>query len=314
MRQLFKVAVATATVVGFSFGIASAETLRFAGGPQGGAWYPLSGAIQGLIEDNVPGVNVQVQPGAGISNVMAINMGEADLGLGNAVTTVEGVTGRGEFPEPQEGVCQLLSLYFSYFHVVVPEAGGIETVADIAGARLTTAQRGNTGEVMARDVLAAHGITYNDLAAVVHGSFSDSVSQMRDGHVDVFTALTTIPAAAVMDLASGRDIRLINPEPEALEKMAAENPGYQLRPIPAGVYPGQDEEVSSFGTWTHVMARCDLDEDLAHDITQTIAENLPQLANVVAAISGTDASDLGVDIGVPMHPGAQRYFEQTAAR
>ena len=286
-----------------------AQSLRFAGGPQGGAWYPLSGALQGLIESSVPGTSVQVQPGAGVSNVIAISTRQADLGLGNAVTTAEGLAGKEPFPAAQDNVCQLATLYFSYFHVITTTDGNITSMEDIRGRRLTTAARGNTGEALTRSLLLEHGISYDDLASVVYGSFSDSVSQMKDGHVEVFTAFTTVPSGAVMDLASARDIRILHPDPARIEAMTAASPGLNARDIPAGQYPNQADPVPSFGTWTHLMARCDLDEQLAHDITAAVAASLPNLTNVVAAIGGTLPEDLKTDIGVPMHPGAQRFFD-----
>jgi len=51
---------------------ASAQLIRIMSGPQGGSWYPLAGAIQGIVEKNIPGTNVQVAPGAGISNVLGL--------------------------------------------------------------------------------------------------------------------------------------------------------------------------------------------------------------------------------------------------
>ena len=87
-------------------------------GPQGGSWYPLGGAIQNIIEKNVPGSNVQVRPGAGISNVKGVQAGKADLGFGNAVSTVDGVNGRAPFEGKADNVCQLATLYFQYFHMV----------------------------------------------------------------------------------------------------------------------------------------------------------------------------------------------------
>ena len=34
---------------------AAAQLIRIMSGPQGGSWYPLAGAIQNIIEKNIPG-------------------------------------------------------------------------------------------------------------------------------------------------------------------------------------------------------------------------------------------------------------------
>ncbi|MCI3953270.1 MAG: C4-dicarboxylate transporter substrate-binding protein, partial [Burkholderiales bacterium] len=64
--------IALATVVSVT---ADAQQLKMMTGPQGGSWYPLGGAIQNIIEKNVPGTGVQVLPGAGISNVLGVQTG-----------------------------------------------------------------------------------------------------------------------------------------------------------------------------------------------------------------------------------------------
>jgi len=49
-------------------------------GPQGGSWIPLGGALKGMWEKNVTGLQIQQTPGAGISNVRgvdAINLADA---------------------------------------------------------------------------------------------------------------------------------------------------------------------------------------------------------------------------------------------
>ena len=108
-----------ASVVGIAVaaafaGSVSAQQLKMMTGPQGGSWYPPGGAIQGIIEKNVPGASMQVLPGAGISNVIGVNAGKADLGFGNAVSSVDGVNGREPFKGKQDNVCQVATLYFQF--------------------------------------------------------------------------------------------------------------------------------------------------------------------------------------------------------
>ena len=62
---------------------AAAQMIRIMSGPQGGSWYPLAGAIQSIVEKNVPGTSVRVAPGAGISNVLGVENSKAEMGFGN---------------------------------------------------------------------------------------------------------------------------------------------------------------------------------------------------------------------------------------
>ena len=303
--------VATAAVL-FS-APAAAQLIRIMSGPQGGSWYPLAGAIQGIVQKDVPGTNVQVAPGAGISNVLGVQNNKAEMGFGNSVSTYDGVRGNDPFKQKTDNVCQVATLYFQYFHAVVLADAGVKTGADLKGKVLTTQQKGNTGEQMTRDFLKVYGLDYSKLRKVNFGSYTDSVGQLKDGHAQVFTLITTVPASAVMDLGSARKIQVLDLTGLKLSELQKINKGYDKRVIKAGSYPGQDKDIQTIGTWTHLMMRCSTPEDLVYKITRALVQNTDHLGNVVAAVKGLKAKDLAIDVGVPYHPGARKYYREVKA-
>jgi len=306
----FGIALGTAAMALALAAPVSAQQMKMMTGPQGGSWYPLGGAIQGIIEKAIPGASMQVLPGAGISNIKGVQTGKAELGFGNAVSSVDGVNGQAPFDSKQDNVCQLATLYFQYFHMVGLADAGIKTVADAKGKALTTQQKGNTGEQMTRDVLKVYGLDYGQMSKVNHSSYTDSVSQLKDGHAQVFTLITTVPASSVMDLASARDIRVLEVPDEKLKALQQINRGYDKRIIKAGSYPKQDKDVQTIGTWTHLVASCKLPEDTVYKITKALATNVENLGNVVSAVKGLTVKDMATDVGVPYHPGALKYYKE----
>jgi uncharacterized protein len=308
------VSVLTAAAAACAFATpVAAQQLKMMTGPQGGSWYPLGGAIKGVIEKNLPGSNMQVLPGAGISNVLGVQTGKADLGFGNAVSSVDGVNGQDPFKEKTANVCQVATLYFQYFHAVVLADAGVTTAADLKGKALTTQQKGNTGEQMTRALLQVYGLDYTKMSKVNHGSYTDSVGQLKDGHAQVFTLITTVPASSVMDLASARDIKVLDLSDIKLKELQQINKGYDKRIIKAGSYPKQDKDVQTIGTWTHLIASCKLPEDMVYKITKALAQNVEDLGNVVAAMKGLSVKDMATDVGVPFHPGAKKYYQEAKA-
>ena len=307
--QVGRLCIAALAVFLFS-APAAAQLIRIMSGPQGGSWYPLAGAIQGIVQKEVPGTNVQVAPGAGISNVLGVQNNKAEMGFGNSVSTYDGVRGNDPFKQKTDNVCQVATLYFQYFHIVALADAGIKTVADIKGKALTTQQKGNTGEQITRDVLKVNGLDYGKLSKVNFGSYTDSVSQMKDGHVQVFSLITTVPASAVMDLGSARKINVLAVPDDKLKELQKINKGYDKRVIKAGSYPGQDKDVQTTGTWTHLMMRCSTPEDLVYKVTKALANNTEQLGNVVAAVKGLTVKELAIDVGVPYHPGARKFYRE----
>lgn len=292
---------------------AGAQQLKMMTGPQGGSWYPLGGAIQGIIEKNIPGASMQVLPGAGISNVLGVQTGKADLGFGNGVSSVDGINGQEPFKQKTANVCQVATLYFQYFHAVALADAGIKVLGDAKGKALTTQQKGNTGEQMTRDALKVYGLDYGKMSRVNFGSYSDSVSQLKDGQAQVFTLITTVPASAVMDLASARDIRVLEFPEDKFKALQQINKGYDKRIIKAGSYPKQDKDVQTIGTWTHLIASCKLPEELVYNITKALASNIETLGNVVSAMKGLSIKDMATDIGVPYHPGALKFYKEAKA-
>lgn len=307
MTRLSRAALCLAAATALTAPAAAAE-LRLMTGPQGGVWVPLGGQLKDLWEKAVPGLGVQALPGAGIANVRAIEDGKAEVGFGNSISTVDGLAGNAPFPKKHENICNVASLYPQYFQMLVPADSGIKTVKDLKGKAITTQPRGNTGELITGQLLKVHGMSYSDVK-VSFVSYTDSVEQVKDGHAQAFSLGTAIPSGAVMDLASARDIRLLDLSAD-LDGMRKLNPGYTLVTVPKGTYPKQAEDVKVIGYATHVVASCKLPADQVYAMTKAIAENVPALAATSKAMAGLTPQIMAEDVGVPFHPGAARFYKE----
>jgi len=294
-----------------AFGCSDNSTrIKFVTGPQGGSWYPLGGAIKNRIEGRIDGISVQVLPGAGVANVKAVESGKAQIGLANSVSTVDGINGKPPFNVKATHVCNVATLYPQFFQVVTRADSGIRTPADLKGKALAGQQKGNTGEAITNHMLQAYDLSFDDLSRVSFGSYTDSVTLMKDGNAQFFTLGTSIPAGAVMDLASARDIRLIGIPDDGLARMREFNDGYRRGIIPKGTYPGQEQDVPTVEYAAHFIVRCELDEQMVYDMLDSIYKGRDDLAAIARAIKGATPASMGKDIGVPMHPGAARWYKE----
>jgi uncharacterized protein len=293
---------------------AAAQQVTFMTGPQGGSWIPLGGALKGLWEKNIPGLAITQTPGAGIANVRGVDEGKAQIGLSNSNTAVLGVQGEKPYPKKVTNVCQLANLYPQYFQVVATKDAGVHSFADLKGKRLVTQPKGNTGELLTDEVLRINGMTYESLAKVnFQAGYNDAVAMMKDGHADVFTLGTTAPASAVMDLASARDVELVPVDDRTFNAVKKANPGHNRLIIKAGTYPKQDKDVPVIGYSTHVIVACDLPVDTVYRMTKIMATHVDDMAAVVKAMTGATAKDMALDIGVPFHKGAVKYYKEVGA-
>jgi len=292
---------------------AAAQQVTFMTGPQGGSWIPLGGALKGMWEKGVPGLQIQQTPGAGISNVRGVDEGKAHIGLANSSTTVDGIEGRAPYPKKVTKVCQLANLYPQYWQMVALQSANVGSFADLKGKSLTTQAKGNTGELLTALVLKMNGLGYESMSKVNFNSYTESVALMKDGHANVFTLGTTAPASAVMDLASARDIKLIPVDDKTMGELKKMNPGYNKLIIKAGTYPKQDKDVPVIGYSTHLVVACDLPEDTVYGMVKTMAGNVEGMAAVVKAIEGITPKDMALDIGVPFHKGAAKFYKEAGA-
>lgn len=292
---------------------AAAQQVTFMTGPQGGSWIPLGGALKGMWEKNIAGLQIQQTPGAGISNVRGVDEGKAHIGLANSSTTVDGLEGRPPYPKKVTKVCQLANLYPQYWQMVVRADANVDSFADVKGKSLTTQAKGNTGELLTALVLKLNGLSYESLAKLNYNSYTESVALMKDGHSQVFTLGTTAPASAIMDLASARDIKLIPVDDKTMSALKGMNPGYNKLVIKAGTYPKQDKDVPVIGYSTHLVVACDLPENTVYQMVKTMAGNVDGMAAVVKAISGITPKDMALDIGVPFHKGAAKFYKEVGA-
>jgi len=308
LRAMCAAAIAAAFAVP-----AAAQQVTFMTGPQGGSWIPLGGALKGMWEKEIAGLQIQAVPGAGIANVRGVDEGKAQIGFGNSSTTVDGLAGNAPYPKQVTKVCQLANLYPQYFQVVVTADSNVNTIADMKGKSVVTQPKGNTAELLTAEVLKINGLNYQSLSKISFQSYTDAVSLVKDGHAQVFTLGTTAPASSVMDLASARDIKLLPVDDKTMAELKKANAGYNKLIIKAGTYPKQDKDVPVIGYSTHVVVSCDLPEDLVYRMTKIMAANVEGMAAVVKPISGLTPKDMALDIGVPLHKGAAKFYKEVGA-
>lgn len=309
-QTLYTAALAAATAV--AAGPAAAQNLVMTSGSQGGTWYPMAGAIKSVVEEAIPDVSIQVRPGGGLANLRAIEVGQAQIAVGNTISTVDARKGVAPFENAIDNVCHISYMYPQYIQAVAVDMD-VETMEDLDGRRLAVTPRGNTAEQVARLTLDAYGLSYDDLRSVEFASMSDQVNMMKDGQVDAFFQATSIPAGVVMDVAASREIRVLPIGEEAFAALKEFNPGFGRLTIPAETYPYQDEPVETAGWGTHIIADCGLDEELVYGITKAMVEGLDDLGRAIRPLQGLEPATMAQDVGVPFHPGAERYYREIGA-
>jgi hypothetical protein len=288
------------------------DRLSIATGGTGGVYYPYGGALANVISEAVGGVEVTAEvTAASVDNMLLIEAQDADLAFVLADTAADAAAGRPPFPQPIPAR-SLATLYNNFTHVVTTGGSGIETLADLAGKRVSTGAAGSGTEVIANRLLEAAGLDpAQDIQREQLGA-SESADAMRDGQIDAFFWSGGLPTAALTDLAASPnvDFRLLPNGEFAGALQDAFGTFYGTATVAAGTYPGQDEEVEVVVVPNVLVVNEAMDEQLAYDIVKAMFDNRDDLVAAHPAAEELTVETAVLNSPLPLHPGAARYYQE----
>ncbi|HXF81618.1 MAG TPA: TAXI family TRAP transporter solute-binding subunit [bacterium] len=300
---------------------AAQQLLALVTGGTAGVYFPLGGAMAEIWNSKVPGVRVSAQSsGASVANVQFLARGEAHLALIQNDIAYYAHTGREMFfnarenrPEPVGNIRGIAMLYPETIQIVTLRSKGIARVEDLRGKRVVVGAPGSGTEANARQILLVHGIFYSQIRPDFL-SFGAGMDQLRDGQVDAVFITAGYPTAAVTDVAAQRDIVLLPIADDKLQELRARYPFYAPQTVPAGTYRGVTRPVQTVAVMAMLVGRADLSADLVYNLTKALWENLDRIA--AAHARGRDLSLRGARLGmpIPLHPGAERYYNEKGIR
>jgi len=293
---------------------AEKKFLRMVSGPQGGSWYPLGAAMMAIVEKNIS-ISTSCAPGGGLSNCKAVSTGKADLGWSYSHTVYNGYEGRGKFDQKYNNMRHLMSLYPGVFQMAVPKKSKIYTVADLKDKRIVPGKMGWTGTVTAEIVFKAYGLSFESIkkngGLVSYVGYADSAALMKDGHSDCYIAVTSCPQATIIDLNFRPGIRMLPIDKAHMKILLEAEPGLMETVIPKDAYKDMTADVPTVGTVTCLVVNKDLSDDLVYNIVKTLYANWPELAKVKKkAIEDSKPEKAIMGAGIPVHPGALRYYKE----
>lgn len=292
-------------------GSVQAQNLTLASGPSGGTWYPLGAALAKIIEEEIPGTRVSVVNGVTVANILGTNAGQYDLALSLSTSNVDAIEGVGDsFPATQDNIRGIVGFYPAPYQMAVSADSDIQTISDFSGKVINPGVVGGATDVLTHAILDLNGLSYDDMDRVERLSYADASMQLKDGHLDVFCGILSVPSGAITEAALGSGVRLIPMDEESISKLKEKNGGYVSVEIPGGTYKGQDEPVPAIGMNNVLIANADLDADLVQKITRAIVENAEKLHAVNAALNNFGPDTAANGIGAELHPGAAAYFGQ----
>ena len=279
----------------------------------GGTMYQAGSALAQAItrEDNSIKVNISASTGSGM-NVRSLESGEVDLALVSGDVAYAAVNGEDEF-QPSVELRAIAAVYSSVSNWVAPASSGYIYVHDLIGTQIGVGPQGSTTELSARVAVAALSLNEQG-TAFVNCSLGDGAEMLGKGELDAVHAFTGMPVPSLVTLAEELPCRVLLYTPEELTAILEENPVYYPAQIPAGTYPGQDEAVDTFGVKCLLCVSSSMPEDLAYQLTQAIWNVSGQMGDYSPAMADMAQPDfLCQALPIPLHPGAERFYQEAGA-
>ncbi|HLS73515.1 MAG TPA: TAXI family TRAP transporter solute-binding subunit [Actinomycetaceae bacterium] len=284
--------------------------LTFGTGGTGGVYYPLGGEYSAIFEENIEGVSVTyTDSGASVENIGMIFQEEWQLGIAQSDTANAAVTGSADFEGAQvDNVGWIAALYPEAAHLVTLEGNGIETVADLEGARIAVGDIGSGTRAASDAILAAYGIEEGDYEPFEQ-DFASSLDLLRDGNIDASIFVVGTPTGSLGDLAATNDVALVSLDEDTAQQIADESL-YDVYTISPDAYDFLDEDVTTLSVAAALVASTtQISPDLGYEITAAIFEHADQITLPQGDLISHDYALFGQG-DVPLHPGAQRYYEE----
>ncbi len=302
-------ALAAAALAVCVAGSATAASLTFSTGRQGGSQYPVSVALAQIME-KVPGIDkVTLRPGGGASNIVAVNSGMSDLGITLTISAKDAIDGHKPYKKPMTDFVQLFALHPFKVVILVNADSSIKTFKDLAGKRVNTGPKGFTITELGERVFADAHMQVN----MSYLTVSPAIEQFKDGHLDALFYTLSDRYAPFINLAQSRQLRLIELPKNIREGLLKAYPSIYEAKFPGvpGVYKGITQTIDTLAYPNIIIAnKHKISDAQAYALTAAVAKNLDKVAAVEPSLKVFKPKDMAVQVGVPVHPGSLKYFKE----
>ena len=310
----FKLAALAATAIVAATAVAAQDrtgwpsSLTVGTASQGGVYFVYGNGLAAFISEELGISSSGEVTGGPVQNVTLVQMGEHDIGLVTMGPMFEAWTGVSELAPGLEhtDVRALFPMYETPFQGIALRSQGINSIGDLAGKRVSVGPAGGTPGTYWPRMLESLDVD----ATVSFAGASDAASQLQDGLIDAFLFAAGLPIGAFSQLAAEADVNTFSFSDEEHAAILAAYPEVSDFTIPAGTYTVQDADQNSVAMWNFAVARADMPESLAYEITRLVMENNDRMVQIHAAARATLPENYLNNGFLPFHPGAVRWFEE----
>jgi TRAP transporter TAXI family solute receptor len=214
---------------------------------------------------------------------------------------------------PRTNVKILTAIYSSPGLFVVRADSPYKTIRDLVGQTVVFGAKGSGLPILSRYILDGLGLKQDeDFKSVYLDRAGDGPAMVQDGRAAaLWGAGVGWPGFEAM-AKSPEGARFIAPSADEIAQVRAKHSFLKPLNVPAGSYPGQSETIPSIGSWSFVLVRETLPDEVAYRLAKTLHGAEGTLCRTLAQACETTAANTVA--AAPsfelIHPGVLKYFKE----
>ena len=244
-------------------------------------------------------------------NIPLLEQDKLDIGLVAGEPAYQAFLGIGGRSKTNAKI--LTAIYSSPGMFVVRADSPYRTISDLVGQPVAFGAKGSGLPILSRYMLDGLGLKQDeDFKSIYLDRAGDGPAMVLDGRAAaLWGAGIGWPGFAAVASSPG-GARFIAPSAEEISRIRQKHSFLKPLTVPANSYPGQTAAISSVGSWSFVLVRSSLPDDVAyhlartlHGVEATFCERLAQACETTAANTVAAAPDVAL-----IHPGVLQYFRE----
>ena len=290
--------------------------LRGGGGAVGGAGFVMLTGVSHIVSTDYRRIGITVVPGGWVGNVTRVNSGELDLASTSNTLALSALKQEKPLDQPIPNVRSLFNVqdtmyYFMFARKDFPADSIEEFFQKKIPARICTLAAGSVTEMQFSSALASQNLTWDNIiewgGKVNFVTWGDAVNLIKDGHADIIAAAALDRAGWAMELATVRDMKVLEWSPDLLEAINKKT-GTTTATMPGGLYTGIDYSVDCPASSGHIIINSNVPDIVAFTIVKAMAENEKAYSEHHASFKNFKAEGMPKGLYLPLHPGAKKYY------
>ena len=268
-----------------------------------GGGFPVYGdAFADMVNAQDPKLALQTRNTKGSAeNVPLLEANQLDLGL------VAGEIASAALAKPGTRLRIVAAMYSSPGMFVVRGDSPVRAIANLKGLPVVLGTQGSGLTVMGRGVLEVLGV---EVKPIFLDKAADGPAMVLDGRAAaLWGAGIGWPGFTAVAKAGGR---FVAPNAGEIQQILARNSALKALTMPAGSYPGQDAPLNTVGSWSFVLAKPELPEDVAYKLARAIHWAEAPFAARLAQARETTMANTRDAAPKPelIHPGVRKYLRE----